>query len=276
MAVLTPLPRRTAGVGLCLVLATTVAAAEDGEQPARARIERVAEADLGIQFLSGASELTGLSAGLRLLRRSPLLETIIDGDVDYLRSGDRVLRRYGFLGSTIDLWPRARRSPFALATWTKDQRREIDDRLQVGVGIKQVLDGPDGDGFERGKHSISLAVLWESESPTSDDLERREGFFASLRLKDRWSIGDRSTLSSVVFLQPALGDPERYRVIADLSLEVPISSALSLRVSARDEYDSQPLRPTIDENQVVTRLTVRYRRSDETALAPAASAGAVP
>ena len=228
--------------------------------PAAGALEREAVFDLGLRYLTGITELRGLTGGLTLLRRSDRLETIFDVDADYLATSERVLRRYAQAAATADLWPRGRWSPFALLIWTKDELARLDNRWQVGVGVKRLLAESPG-----GKHSLSLAVLWEDQEPTRAALRHDEGLFASLRLKDTWAVGEHSSLSTVVFCQPEISDAGRYRAFAEATFETSITRASSLRLEVADEYDSQPLDSTLDRNQVVSRLLLRYRRRQDPA-----------
>ena len=57
----------------------------------------------------------------------------------------------------------------------------------------------------------------------------------------------------------------RYRAFAEAIFETSITSASSLRLEVADEYDSRPLDPALDRNQVVSRLLLRYRRRQDPA-----------
>ena len=220
-------------------------------------LERTVEADLGLRYLTGVTELRGLAGGFELVRRTPRLETILEADADYLATSGRVLRRFAQVSARADLWPRERWSPFGFAIWAKDELAQVESRWQAGAGVKRLLRDT-----ARSKHSVSLALLWEDQVPTRASLRGDEGLFASLRFKDRWQVGDHSSLSSVVFYQPELADPGRFRAFGEVTFDTEVTRSLGLRLEVSGEHDSAPLDPALDRNQLVSVLKLRYRLAD--------------
>jgi hypothetical protein len=259
-------------------LALRAAAAQEPPSPPPAALaerlptlEREASFELGLLLLDGATELRGGTGALTLLRRSDALEAIVALEGDHLETDTRVLRRFGFASATADLWHRARWSPFALANWTTNHVTHVDDRYQLGAGVKHLYADSPG-----GRHSVSLALLWEREESTLRALGRRQGAFLSWRLKDAWHLSPVWEARSIAFWQVDPDRLDRYRLSAEAALEGRMGKRFALVLSLRDDYDAQPFDPATERNQVTARVRFELELRSETPLAPAGVAGAAP
>ena len=208
---------------------------------------------LGLSLTSGPIDIFGGSAGFGWLRRTDVTEVSFAGETEYLEINDRTQRNSSSATVGVDLWPRRRWSPFALTHWLSNRPRRIANRLAVGVGVKRLLVD-----HEKGKHSISAALLYEEEESTSRlNLERQE-VVLSLRTKNLWRFENEKQLALVGFFQWVVDDPSNYRVDLDLRLDLPLTETVKFRLSVIDEYGSRPF-VTTERNYLSTRLSLVFR-----------------
>lgn len=136
---------------------------------------------------------------------------------------------------------------FALALYTHDHLRRLDDRLVAGVGVGwRTPPGP-------ARLAVSAAPVVEA-SWFADGAERRRPRL-SLRAVGARPLSDAVTLSAEVLALPPL-DPTDVLTTLMGTLDVALAPRLSLTVTLRNTYESRP--PTdVEPNDA--RLTVGVR-----------------
>ncbi len=189
--------------------------------------------------LFGESEQRILGGRVALSRADSLLE--LSGSLQTLYGeastpgGDRAVTRRLWLGSlAMDWHPRARWSPFLLATVETNLEKRLAHRYNAGAGVKYTA-------WQRGESeaSLSLALLDERIDPLGTDRPSTRLTRWSARLRLRRALGERSRVSHVTFWRPSARAIDRFVVQSTTELALGLSARTALTVSLLDIYDSE-------------------------------------
>lgn len=149
---------------------------------------------------------------------------------------DDIKNQQTMLGTvTFDLWPDDVLSPFVLGTAEYNFQRQIDLRWQAGGGVKWLFWND-----TTNEVSLSSAVLFDATmyGPAAGLDDIRTGR-ASFRLKGKHILLNTYLIfTHVTFLQPSLSSAKDYRWNTLLTLDVPLSSVVSLRTSFNNTFES--------------------------------------
>ncbi|MEJ2502557.1 MAG: DUF481 domain-containing protein [Gemmatimonadota bacterium] len=230
---------RTAAVLALLIAAPTRVLAQDDDPPPR----WAAEVGFGLTTSGGNEKLTVLATNISVTR--------LDTDQYELDAGTRF--RYGRSGGEdvaqnlrgnigLDLWPRAKWSPFLFADAENDPFKRLRLRLNAGAGVKHTFYQEEWDEV-----SFSGALLYSREMLTvADSLAGVPG--AGISQTARWSwrgrarfdFGDGRRLEHTVFYQPAWDDFGDYLLEAVASARWALNTHLAFTTTLRYDRDSTP------------------------------------
>lgn len=226
-----------------VALATALAATPWGTRTAAAQAPPRSPWSGSVQangsVLYGDSEQRILGGRLALTRADTTLE--FSGSLQMLYGeastpeGERAVTRRLWLGALSADWrPRARWSPFVLATVETNLEKRLAHRYNVGAGVKYTAwQGEAREG------SLSVALLDERIAPLGDDRPSSRLTRWSARFRLRQPLGERSRVSHVTFWRPSARAIDRYVVQSTTELAVGLTARTALTVSLLDLYDSE-------------------------------------
>lgn len=149
---------------------------------------------------------------------------------------DEIKNQQTLLGTlSFDLWPDDVLSPFVLGTAEYNFQRQVDLRWQAGGGVKWLFWND-----TTNEASFSSALLFDATmyDPAAGLDDIRTGR-ASFRLKGRHILLNTYLIfTHLTFLQPSLSSIKDYRWNTLLTLDVPLSSLVSLRTSFNNTFES--------------------------------------
>jgi hypothetical protein len=149
---------------------------------------------------------------------------------------ERAVVKRLWLGSLNADWhPRARWSPFLLATVETNLEKRLASRYNAGIGVKYTAIGTDASDL-----SVSVALLDERiRTLDGDGVGSRRLTRWSTRLRLRHAFDGRTRLSHVTFWRPAATNIDRFLVQSTTELAVGLSARTALTISLLDIYDSE-------------------------------------
>lgn len=265
-------PRRRAGVRAVLALAAVVLAAPDrvaaqgpsemGAEGFRAAAEDgelgwAGNADLGFTLTQGNSETTSLSASGRGEHRRRRMRWILDGNfVRVTSEGDETANR-GDAELMYDFFPSGRFFVFGKMGGGFNEPAGLDLRIAPGAGFGYQL-------LTRG--GLDLAVEaggeWTRDAFTDGSVDNSARAAASENFA--WKISESADLQQSVTFRPDVADPGDFLLESQVALTTMITDALGVKVSFRDEFDSEPFDPgdaePREKNDItfVTGITYRF------------------
>ena len=189
----------------------------------------------------GAAHSRVIAADIGVGRSDSTLALRSDVDVGYADDRDasglrQVTARAVRTSIGLDYRRFDRYSPFAFASFETNLQQRIARRYGLGVGTKLTL-------LRKGRNDLSLSLALLEERTRSLAIGR-----GSIDSKTRWSLRFRYRrqltanvyASHVTFYQPDVRDVgARFTVDATTSLEVALTSVLSLTSTHRHRYDSE-------------------------------------
>lgn len=237
-------------IGLFLMFQAVALSQESaGQNP----VDKKVSVDTGIRYLTGNTNLEGMSFGFDWMRRSDFLENTLDVNWDYLHQDDEVIREFASVASSVDIYPRGKWSPFGFLGWQHDEKKLIDHRSQGGVGVRYVLAQS-----EKSKHSLSLAYLFEREQSTLEGLKTEELRYLSWRLKHDFPIGDHTQIKMVAFWQFSDASMSDQRITAALTMKNQIRGGFSTKLGVDYDYDREPVAESVTKDQTVMQFSLNY------------------
>ena len=229
-------------------------APDDGEEP---ELGWRGNADLGFTLTEGNSETTSLSLGARTVWRGTGSRWTFDASlVRTTTDGEEVANR-GDVSGQYDWFATGRTYLFGRAAASYNEPAGIDLRLSPAAGVGwQALER---EGLELSLESGASWIRDEfSDGSSSEDvfLVASETFF--LRL------AEDTDLSQTLTWEPNTTDFGDFLLEGEVALSTMITEALGLKVSLRDQYDSEPfVDPATGEQREENDLTfvtgVTYR-----------------
>lgn len=260
-----PLGALAAALPAFLAFAAAPAAAEAQEDPTAGALGFETEdetgwrgsVDLGFTLTEGNSETTTLSlAGLTVWRGQRSRLTL---DASFLRATDEgeETANKGGLSGQYDWFPGERFFLFGRAAGSFNEPAGLDLRLSpaVGVGYQLVQ-------AERHELTVRGGGSWIRDEFTDGTSE--EAVHVLLAESYHWRLSESSDLEQSVVYEPKAEELGDYLLTAQVSLSAMITEAVGLKVSVKDEFDSEPFDPATgepaEENDltVVTGLTLSF------------------
>lgn len=239
---------------LALLAAGPAAAQEDGEEPEPGWR---GNADLGFTLTEGNSETTSLSAAIHAAWRREAGRWSLDGSlVRTTTDGEEVANR-GDAGLQYDWFAGERTYLFTRAGVSYNEPAGLDLRLSpaAGVGWRAL----EREGLEL---SLEGGASWIRDSfadgSTTEDLSllAAESFYLQL--------AEDTDLVQTLTWQPSTEGVDDYLLEGEIALSTMITEAVGLKVSLRDQFDSEPfVDPVTGEQREKNDLTfvtgVTYR-----------------
>ncbi len=196
--------------------------------------------EFGFNGSSGNSSFSVLRTGgsLKYLR-SDVAEFELSTLVRYGKSDDEVISNDMRGSLKFDWQPNADFSPFAFIAASRDVIRNLDAKVNGGLGAKWTFLRT-----EESKVSVSAAGLLDHESfrlpagslgPSSEN-----AFRVSSRLKIDHKFGSGATFSHVTFWQPQASDIGDYTIEMTNSVSTQLLSKLGLSIEHEYLHDSVP------------------------------------
>ncbi|MDH7568518.1 MAG: DUF481 domain-containing protein [Armatimonadota bacterium] len=239
-----------------------------GEKP-KPKVKWKGDAELGIGYVTGNSTRQDLLVGANLRRVGPVLEWNLSARAEQGRSKKSVreadgtvrsenVRDVGSLRGAVNVkWNQPGRLFFALSSITENDEVKdlrLREKAALTLGYKLIQRPPN-------TWTAELGTSYTNEKYAS----RKHTEDVGLRLKSgtTWRLMWGSSLRLNVTADPTFSrskttDRREVRTNADLSLEFPLASALRLRLSVIDDYQSAPP-PNVKRNDVRTRTTLAYQ-----------------
>lgn len=214
--------------------------------------------DLGFTLTEGNSETTTLSlAGLAVWRHDRSRWT---ANASFLRAtdeGEETANR-GDAALQYDWFPSPRFFLFGRGATSFNEPAGLDLRFAPAAGVGyQVLE------VERHELTVRGGGSWIRDEFTDGSSD--EAFHVLLAQAYHWAISETADLEQSLVYEPKAEAIDDYLLTAQVSLSAMITEALGLKLSVKDEYDSQPFDPAageepIEENDLtlVTGLTFRF------------------
>lgn len=227
----------TAAALAALLVPGTGLAAQAGapEDPAGTRS---AEGELGASVFFGNTEQITLTHRASVGMAGPRIEATLSWDVTYGETTDEagmtlVSRRDWSVATAVDYAPRARFSPFVLATLESSLQKRVNARIAGGGGAKWTPLRS-----ERGRLDASLAALVERTEPRGAGPSELLGrWSARVRGERNWDEG-RVQFSTVNLWVPALRDIRDYTLRSTHSLAFALNSRVALKASLVESWDT--------------------------------------
>lgn len=265
--------RATRGPGPWLLAAAVVAAAALNAAGARAQEDPTAgesgvaaageegwrgSADLGFTLTEGNSETTTVSlAALAVWRHDRSRWT---ADASFLRAtddGEETANR-GDAAVRYDWFPSARFFLFGRGAVSFNDPAGLDLRLAPAAGAGyQVVES------ERHELTVRGGGSWIRDEFTDGSSD--QALHVLIAQAYHWAISETADLEQSLVYEPKAEEIGDYLLTAQLSVSAMITRAVGLKVSVKDEFDSEPFDPAageapIEENDLtlVTGLTFRF------------------
>lgn len=214
-------------------------------------------ADLGFTLTEGNSETTSLSASGRADYRLRRMRWTLDGNfVRVTSEGDETANR-GDAELMYDFFPSGRFFIFGKMAAGFNDPAGLDLRLSPGAGVGyQILSGGALD------LSVEAGGEWARDAFTDGTVDNSARAAATETFA--WKISESADLEQSVTYRPDVEDPGDFLLESRLALTTMITDALGLKVTLRDEFDSEPFDPADEEPRekndltFVTGITYRF------------------
>ena len=171
--------------------------------------------------------------------------------------GDREVIKRLWLGSVNADWhPRARWSPFLLATLETNLEKRVASRYNAGLGVKYTAYRE-----EQAELSVSVALLDERVRALGAGAPVTRLTRWSTRLRVRHPLGERTRLSHVTFWRPSASAIDRFLVQSTTELSLGLSARTAVTVSLLNIYDSEAVgrgARTYNDGQLLLGLTAGW------------------
>ncbi len=213
--------------------------------------------DLGFTLTAGNSETTTLSlAGLAVWRGERTRWTLNGSFLRATDDGEETANR-GDLSGQYDWFPTERLFVFGRGAGSFNAPAGLDLRVAPAAGVGyQVVQSERHELIARGGGSW---IRDEFTDGTSD-----QAFHVLLAQAYHWQLSETSDLEESVVYEPKAEELGDYLLTARVSLSAMITEVLGLKLSVKNEFDSEPFDPAtgepVEENDltVVTGLTFRF------------------
>lgn len=215
-------------------------------------------ADFGFTLTEGNSETTSLSLGVRTAWRGEGNRWTLDGDlVRTTTDGEEVANR-GDASAQYDWFASERAYLFARGAASYNEPAGIDLRLSPAVGAGwQALER------ERTELSLEAGASWIRDE--FSDGSSSEDVFLVASESFRLDLAEDTDLSQTLTWEPNTDDFGDYLLEGEVALSTMVTQALGLKVSLRDQYESEPfVDPETGEQReendltFVTAVTFRF------------------
>lgn len=219
----------------CLLAVLLVALPSDarGQEPAEDEPGWRGNADLGFTLTQGNSETTNLSLGAKVIHQAPSRRWTFDGS--YLRAttdGDETANKAD-ASAQFDYFPQDRFFLFARAAAGFNRPAGIDRRLAPGLGVGYTVVAG-----ERADLDVEAGARWIQDRFVDGSTD--EAVYASLEETFSLVLNSTTDLAQSLAYAPKAEDFGEFLLEAEVKLTTEITDGLGLRVSVRDDYDSDP------------------------------------
>jgi len=212
--------------------------------------------DLAFSGSSGNQDLSVLTTGARithLVKEDFELEA--NAQLRYGRSEGEEVARNVRGGLTLEIFPKARWSPFISTTLENDPFRKLDLRANGGAGAEFVLVKAPRTNVE-----FSMGALYSYEDyagePGSAALKRfQETALWSLRLRGQQQFQSGFRLEHNTHYQPRWNVSSDYNLMTDTSARIMLNDRIAFTFGFRFERDSTP-RQGVERDDRLTRAGV--------------------
>ena len=215
-------------------------------------------ADLGFTLTEGNSETTTLSvAGLVVWRYDRSRWTASTSFLRATDEGEETANR-GDAAVQYDWFPSERFFFFGRGAASFNEPAGLDLRLSPAAGAGYQL-------IESERHEVTVrgGGSWIRDEFTDGSSD--QAVHVLLAQAYHWAISETADLEQSVVYEPKAEEIGDYLLTAQLSVSAMITEALGLKVSVKDEFDSEPFDPAageepVEENDLtlVTGLTFRF------------------
>lgn len=219
--------------GIAVALLAGLPAEASGQAAEDEELGWRGSADLGFTLTEGNSETTNLSLGTKVVHAVESRRWTLSGS--YLRAttgGDETANK-GDVLVQLDYFPDDRFFLFAKAAGGFNRPAGIDRRLAPGLGVGyQVL------ARERTELSVEAGGGWIQDKFVDGSTD--DAAYASVEESFSLVVNSTTDLAQSLTYTPHVEDLGDFLLQAEVKLTTRITEALGLRVSVRDDYDSEP------------------------------------
>ena len=221
-----------------LALAVPAAAQVNTERMRRALDDDglFVSADASAAFASGNTEYFQLGLGGRADARFGEDLAFLVGRLDVARAdGDRFVDK-SFVHARYNHAFAPRLVGEAFGQVERNRQQGLDQRLLLGGGVRVEVVDRDSLGLAVGLTPMLEVERLDADLGGQQDAVARSSTYLSGRLTAPSGVA----VSAVTYLQPRADVPADLRVLSQLSLEVPLSRLVRLRVRANLRHDTRP------------------------------------
>lgn len=250
--------RTGAAVLACVLFLVPAASAQVNIEQHRPREQGTSlVVDVAASLRSGNSDLYDVTAGGQLHHRSGVHSILAIARVRYGENDDRQFANSSFGHLRYTRWITGRFAGEAFAQLERDRFTLLQVRSLLGAGGRlRFLDKENVEMFYGSSFMLELERL--DASKVLNHPARSEAVRWSNYASVRWTINERSSLSSTVYIQPRLGDFADFRLLHDAMLEVGVTERVSLRVALRQRLDNRPP-DNLEDHDIFVENGVRVR-----------------
>jgi hypothetical protein len=228
-------PTRTlSGLAFVALLTPLCTAAQEAPDPWAFQVE------LGFNGASGNSSFSVLRTGAKI-NRNPTDAVEFESSflIRYGKNEETVIANDAKASMKVNLWPKARWSPFFFVDGIRDRLRKLDMGVNAGVGGKLgVWTG------ETGNASLSAAVLYDHQNfqvdPGSEDPESESFARWSIRSTLEKTLTANTTFASNLFYQPVWDATSDYVLSMVSSVSTKVLENVSLALEHEYLRDATP------------------------------------
>lgn len=190
-------------------------------------------ADFGLTLTRGNSETTNLSLGTSVQRRLTAQKWSLNGALVRATTDGEETANRGDLRLQYDYFPNERFFLFARAAGGFNRPAGIDLRLSPGGGVGYELLAS-----QRATLNVEIGGTWIRDEFLDGSVQ--DDLFLSLSQALTWSVSETTDVEESFLFEPNSAELEDYHLTAAIAVSTMITGALGLKVTVRDEFDSEP------------------------------------
>jgi hypothetical protein len=183
-------------------------------------------------YMNGNLQRWYSNTRLTLTTANSILALTLAPSLMYGQAGKVVYEREVLVASTAQLFPEDQFFGHAIVAYDVSKRNKIESRWQTGAGMGMNL-------LRFSEHSVSVSHAFIYENTYFNVVEGNRTWRSSLRLKGSHQFFERAViLIHETYFQPSLQERDDIRWRATVSLEFPITKALSFRTTLDNIHES--------------------------------------
>lgn len=186
-----------------------------------------------INYQTGNVEYAAYLGKINIVRKDSLIEYSLNAQFAYSEQESKKKQNSKIVSLNVDFLPNDVWSPFLITKLESFYEKHINLRQQYGLGIKYTL----LNALEN-KFSISLATLYDNTKFGLSDIKSPETAKLSVRVKGSNNFDNKLKITYLSFYQPSINDFQDYTINSNVTLELPISSVISISTTVSDIYDN--------------------------------------